>query len=50
MKLNLELDLNEINTVLGALGAQPYSQVAALITNIQAQAKLQLETSETKPE
>ena len=50
MNLNLELDLNEVNLVLGALGAQPYSQVSALITNIQAQAKLQLETSETKPE
>ena len=50
MKLNLELDLNEVNLVLGALGAQPYSQVSALIAKIQEQAKLQIETSQTKPE
>jgi hypothetical protein len=45
-----ELDINETNLVLGALGAQPYNQVSALIAKIQEQAKLQIETSQTKPE
>ena len=40
--MKLELELAEINTILGALGAQPYTQVFQLVTKIQQQAQEQL--------
>jgi hypothetical protein len=40
--INLKLNINEINELLKALGNMPYSQVATLIANIQAQASQQL--------
>jgi hypothetical protein len=40
--LNLSLNLNDVNTVLRALSALPYSQVNTLIEKIQQQAKAQL--------
>lgn len=38
-----KLTLEEANAVLGALGKQPFEQVAKLINNIQTQAQPQLE-------
>lgn len=40
--LNLSLNINDVNTVLRALSALPYSQVNVLIEKIQQQAKVQL--------
>jgi hypothetical protein len=41
--LNLNLNINDVNTVLRALSALPYSQVNVLIERIQQQAKAQLQ-------
>jgi hypothetical protein len=41
-ELNLNLNVNEINAVLRALGTLPYSQVHMLIDKIQQQAQVQL--------
>jgi len=48
MTLKFELTLQEANTVLGALGKQPFDAVAQLITNIQQQAQPQLPALEAK--
>ncbi|MEO5642815.1 MAG: hypothetical protein ABIQ40_19940 [Bacteroidia bacterium] len=40
--LNLNLNINDVNTVLRALSTLPYSQVNVLIDKIQQQAKGQL--------
>jgi hypothetical protein len=40
--MKLELDLNEVNAILTALGSQPYAQVFNLVTKIQQQAQEQL--------
>ena len=40
--IKLELDLNEINGVLNALGQMPFVQVQALIAKIQGQAAPQV--------
>lgn len=40
--LNLQLSLEEVNTILNALGGLPYVQVHALIQKVQAQAETQL--------
>jgi sensor histidine kinase regulating citrate/malate metabolism len=48
--MKIELTLNEINTILGALGAQPYTQVFQLVTKIQQQAQEQLKTEEKSDE
>lgn len=40
--MKLELDLNEVNGVLNALGQLPYAQVEGLITKIRTQAIPQL--------
>lgn len=45
-RMKLELDLNEINTILAALGAQPYTQVFQLVTKIQQQAQEQLKENQ----
>jgi hypothetical protein len=44
--MKLDLTLDEVNTILGALGAQPYTQVFQLVTKIQQQAQEQLKTEE----
>jgi hypothetical protein len=44
--MKLEITLDEVNTILGALGAQPYTQVFQLVTKIQQQAQEQLKTTE----
>ncbi len=43
----LELTVEEANTILAALGQQPYIKVADLIQKIQSQAASQLENSKT---
>ena len=41
--INLTLSLEETNTLLNALGDQPYAQVQALIAKIQTQGSTQLQ-------
>ena len=41
-KLQLSLDINEINILLSALSQMPYGQVSNLIGNISQQAQEQL--------
>ena len=45
-----KLTLEEANMVLGALGKQPFEQVAKLINNIQTQAQPQLERVQKETE
>jgi len=40
--MKIELDINELNQVLFALGKQPYEQVMNIIPKIQKQAQEQL--------
>lgn len=44
VKLSLELTLTETNVVLGSLSKESYSTVAGLITKIQQQAQVQLDS------
>ncbi len=44
VKLSLELTLAETNVVLGSLSKESYSTVAGLITKIQQQAQVQLDS------
>jgi hypothetical protein len=46
IKVKLELNVNEINVVLGALREMPHRVVNDLINNIVAQAQSQLQPSE----
>lgn len=39
-KLKIELDVNQWTYILNVLGQRPYAEVNALITEIQAQAKV----------
>ena len=41
--INLTLTLEEVNTLLTALGTQPYAQVQPLIAKIQTQGSAQLQ-------
>ena len=41
-RLTFNLNIEDANAVLAALAAQPYGKVAALIANLQSQAKAQL--------
>jgi hypothetical protein len=43
--INLELDVNEVNGILQALGTLPFAQVALLIQKIQLQAQPQVKTN-----
>lgn len=43
--ITLELEINEVNGVLTALGNMPFSQVAPLIQKIQLQAQPQVKTN-----
>lgn len=47
MKFNISLDVNQVNTVLGALSKQPYDLVAGLIDVIRNQAQEQVNAAET---
>ena len=42
-EINLILSLEEVNTLLNALGTQPYAQVQPLIAKIQTQGSVQLQ-------
>ena len=42
-EINLTLTLKEVNSIVKALGAQPYAQVQSLITKIQTQGSEQLQ-------
>jgi len=44
--IKLELEVNEVNGVLNALGQMPFVQVQALIAKIQRQAEPQVKTEE----
>ena len=46
MQINLTLSLKEVNTILAGLMQGPYNEVANLISEIEAQAKPQLEKFE----
>ena len=42
-EINLTFTLEEVNTLLNALGAQPYAQVQPLIAKIQTQGSTQVQ-------
>ncbi len=42
-EINLTFTLEEVNSILNALGTQPYAQVQPLITKIQTQGSAQLQ-------
>ncbi len=46
--LKLDLTLDEVNTVLDALGNLPYKQIAPLFEKIKSQAVAQLQPEEPK--
>ena len=46
--INLELSIDEVNTILTALGKRPYEEVYQLIGKIQEQAKGQLQSTITE--
>ena len=43
--ITLELELDEVNGILSALGRMPFAQVAALVAKIQGQASPQVQTN-----
>ena len=45
-KINLTFTLEEVNTLLNALGMQPYAQVQPLIVRIQTQGSAQLQAAQ----
>ena len=45
-KINLTLMLKEVNSILNALGIQPYAQVHALIADIKTQGSTQLQAAQ----
>lgn len=45
-EIELKLTINEINSILTALGEMPYKDVALLVNNIQKQATEQLPKKE----
>jgi hypothetical protein len=46
--VNLELTLNEVNSILNALGAMPYVQVVVLIDKLKTQVVPQVSQQETR--
>jgi hypothetical protein len=46
MEIRLDLNLEEINGVLQALGTMPYAQVSPLVDKIRAQATPQFEAAQ----
>ena len=49
-EINLTLTLEEVNSVLNALGTQPYAQVQPLIAKIQTQGSAQLQAAQNGQE
>ena len=47
-KINLTLTLEEVNSVLNALGTQPYAQVQPLIAKIQTQGNKQVQAAQNR--
>ena len=45
-EINLTLTLEEVNTLLNALGTQPYAQVQPLIAKIQTQGSEQVQAAQ----
>ena len=45
-EINLTLTLEEVNSVLNALGTQPYAQVQPLIAKIQTQGSTQVQAAQ----
>ena len=45
-EINLTLTLEEVNTLLNALGNQPYAQAQPLIAKIQTQGSAQLQAAQ----
>ena len=45
-EINLTLTLEEVNTLLNALGTQPYAQVQSLIAKIQTQGSAQVQAAQ----
>jgi hypothetical protein len=45
MALKIELEVEEINTILAALGKQPFDNVAGLVYKIKEDAEAQIEAS-----
>ena len=45
-EINLTFTLEEVNSVLNALGTQPYAQVQPLIAKIQTQGSAQLQAAQ----
>jgi len=43
--ITLELELDEVNGILSALGRMPFAQVADLVAKIQGQASPQVQTN-----
>ena len=46
--INLTLFLEEVNTLLNALGTQPYAQVQPLIAKIRTQGSAQLQAAQNE--
>lgn len=49
IKLDMSMDANSLNTLLGALGSGPHNFVRPIIDNILAQAKEQEEAARAEP-
>ena len=49
-QLTLNLNLEEANLILEALGNMPYGKVYAIVANIQQQAQKQLQSSDDNPQ
>ena len=49
-EINLTLTLEEVNSILNALGTQPYAQVQPLIAKIQTQGSTQLQAAQNGQE
>ena len=47
-EIHLTLSLEEVNSVLNALGTQPYAQVQPLIAKIQTQGSAQLQAAQNR--
>ena len=45
-EINLTFTLEEVNTLLNALGTQPYAQVQPLIAKIQTQGSTQIQAAQ----
>lgn len=50
MSIKLELEIPEVNTVLGALGQLPFAQVTDLVTKIREQAIPQVQEEQAPQE